>query len=73
MCKPATAEEEQPRPFGVQYYDPLPQPSLPALVQAEASLRVMAHLLRPAPLDQPAELKVASSRRQSDGWSCGFW
>eukprot|EP00972_Heterocapsa_arctica_P080468 11857465-Heterocapsa_arctica.AAC.1 len=73
MCRPATAEGDQPRPFTVEYFDSLQQPSLPALVQAEATLRVMAHLLQPAHLDQPAQLRVASSRRQSDGWSCGFW
>ncbi len=74
LCRPASSNECSPAAFSVQYFDPLTQPSPAALEQAKASLRLLAMLIKPAQLmAQPAELQVAASRKQSDGWSCGFW
>ena len=74
LCRPASSNGCSPAAFSVHYFDPLPQPSPAALEQAKASLRLLAMLIKPAQLmAQPAELQVAASRKQSDGWSCGFW
>jgi hypothetical protein len=74
LCRPASSKECRPAAFSVQYFDSLTQPSQAALEQATASLRMLAMLIQPAQLmAQPAELKVAASRKQSDRWSCGFW
>jgi hypothetical protein len=73
LCRPATAEEEEPKAFTVEYFDSLPQPSNQALEQAAASLSLMDLLLLPAQLEQPSELKPERSRKQSDMWSCGYW
>ncbi len=73
LTRAGTAEGSKPEAFQVQYFDSLPKPSQTALDEAAAYLTLLQHLLQPAELQWAEPLAASPSRKQADGWSCGYW
>ena len=73
LKRQATQAEAEPAPWAVECFDSLPKPSQSAFSKAGHLLELLKFLLQPGTVVHSVPVQAAPSRKQSDGWSCGFW
>ena len=75
LDRPAVEAEAEPAAWSVQYFESLPKPSDSATDKASKYVQLFQHLLQPGIVSAAADasLPVQPSRKQTDGWSCGYF
>ena len=72
LDRPATEQGSQPAARSARYYDSCN--SQASLHQAEACMELIRFLFPGQTVGgEPGSLYIASCRKQTDNWSCGFW